>query len=486
MPNRFYNNVRELIPLTRARGVVIDDDFDSITAAFAAVEEELDALAAAGVGANNGVLELENASASILKFYNTGAIANQKRYRIYTDTDGVIHFSAFDDAETGSEDFISVSRISGAVDTILFDNGNVDIDENLTVDGLITGNAGIYLVGATNDLYQRHPSAAANAKMWRSQVNSSGSWKLFTRTDADGAGEDAITVSRSGAEITTVLFDNGNVDIDENLNVDGSLTVGGLVYFESGNPGLIFTETDQSSGYKSWGIRSVSSQFAIQAMSDGGGSGTENAILISRVSGAIATILFDNGNVDIDEDLNVDGTVTMPQFFASQAEVITGTETGKVVSPDTLSGRMSVSGVTDYPNRSTTIQRISSYTEDSWTDIGTTGATHVWAPMSAVPSDIHWVDVLIRMQATSAGQTANTIYTQEVYARKYGSSAGIDDLTFLCSNGLRTDASGNGYSEQCTVRRIPVSGRRFEVYWTSEPSNATIDLILIGYGYNGG
>ena len=135
---------------------------------------------------------------------------------------------ACDDAVSSCESAITISRSSNTIGTILFDNGAVDIDETLNVDGASTFGGDISISSSSPDIYMTNSSAGSNAKIWRNQVDATGNWLLFTRTDADGSGETALSISRSGTAVGTFLFDNGDVDIDENLNVDGTTTLSAL------------------------------------------------------------------------------------------------------------------------------------------------------------------------------------------------------------------------------------------------------------------
>lgn len=83
-------------------------------------------------------------------------------------------------------------------------------------------------VSATSaDWFWNETDAASDAKLWNIRAN--GSFSIRACDDAVSSCESAITISRSTNTIGTILFDNGAVDIDETLNVDGAATFAGNI-----------------------------------------------------------------------------------------------------------------------------------------------------------------------------------------------------------------------------------------------------------------
>lgn len=76
-------------------------------------------------------------------------------------------------------------------------------------------NSRLIVEGAAAEIAFYESDAGADEKLWRLSVNGD-KFELFTRTDADAAGEDAFEILRTGTTITSVSFPNGNVGIGTN------------------------------------------------------------------------------------------------------------------------------------------------------------------------------------------------------------------------------------------------------------------------------
>ncbi len=278
-----------------------------------------------GAATFNGNMDLGNGASDIvripttlpsLKFYENDQTTDGKVWSFYGQA-GVFGLRLESDAYGAGEIAWNCTR-SGVtqVGECTFDNGSVKIDEILTVDGSANFNAGVWRAGTSPDFFWDKTDATTNARLWRLFSGPGGAWTLSTRTDANGAGENGLVVSRAGTAIDTWLFDNGGVDIDETLNVDGVATFNDDVVLVGAGPDIWWNETDAGTDEKLWRQYVDGDSWLLTTRTDSNTLG-EVGLIVDRTGVQFGTWKFDNGNVDVDEDLNVDGSLTHSKACAT-------------------------------------------------------------------------------------------------------------------------------------------------------------------------
>lgn len=172
----------------------------------------------------NGSVDLSNGSSDVIRIPST--LPSLKFYENDQGTDNKVwsffgQATAFglrleSDAYAAGETAWSCSRSGTTVGTCTFDNGNVQIDEALTVSGGATFTNSVFSTATTPSYRLTETDQGADGKVW-TIASAGGNFIVRTETDAYGTAEDALVCTRSGTAVGTCTFDNGNVQIDEAL-----------------------------------------------------------------------------------------------------------------------------------------------------------------------------------------------------------------------------------------------------------------------------
>lgn len=121
----------------------------------------------------------------------------------------------------------------------------------------------------------------------------------------------------------------------------------------------------------------------------------------------------------------------------------------------------------------------------TWESVGPTdsGADNEWPALDLIPENVDWVLLGVECgisTGTAAGNAWNALY-----ARKYGSSVGIDPSNMIGAAGDYIDSSGNGYAWGFTTRKVQVSSRMFDLRKNiTNVTSAPLRVTLLECGYN--
>ncbi len=233
-------------------------------------------------------------------------------------------------------------------------------------------------------------AAAANEGQWRIHIDA-GEFEIATMTDADGAGETAITIARTGTTVDSVDITNGTLtqagtavslaghthteseisDLGSYLRDDADDTMAGILTadrFISNNaaPYFVLEETDAAANNQNWSINATAEQFRIQAFNDAY-SASQTAFTIDRTGTTIDTVNVPNGTLQYGGvevatlDTNWDaGDVTSGTFADAR---IPSLATSKITSGTFADARIAESNVTQH-------QAALSVTESQISDLG--------------------------------------------------------------------------------------------------------------------
>jgi hypothetical protein len=134
---------------------------------------------------------------------------------------------------------------------------------------------------------------------------------------------------------------------------------------------------------------------------------------------------------------------------------------------------------------STVLAVDSTVAESTWESVGPTSpgtADNIWAALNAAPTDVDWIKVKAVMRG--ADGASSTTVSLKLYARSGASSESAADENLIQEISVLTDGSGNGDASNVTQAVIPVSSLEFDLYWAGTMTTESIDLYLVGWGYN--
>lgn len=190
-------------------------------------------------------------------------------------------------------------------------------------------------------------------------------------------------------------------------------------------------------------------------------------------------IFSGSGTVDIS---GWTGGLLLPDWDTGQ---ISGTTPSVDGIPIILGGEF-VSNSNGNPNISDTVFAVDSVVaETAWESIGPTdsGADNIWTAMDSIPAGVDWV----RLYAVAYGSNGSASINLYIYAyarETGGSQATGSDNRILRAYG-RTDGSGYENIGDTAEITIPLdSSLRFDVYWNGNATAESVDLRLVGWGYN--
>lgn len=191
-------------------GAEIDAEFDAIATAVATKANSADVPALSASNTFSGNSNAVSANPANWYWVDTGAAANQGRWRIGATAETFV-FQARDDANSTGTSFLSASSRSG--NTI----GAVGITATTIT---LNGNAAI---SSTNPVLRLYDSdGAADTKYYSWEANAGG-FGLYFRTDALGSGSIPISIARTGTGMTSCTLTTST----------GTFTMSGITYSQS-------------------------------------------------------------------------------------------------------------------------------------------------------------------------------------------------------------------------------------------------------------
>ena len=138
------------------------------------------------------------------------------------------------------------------------------------------------------------------------------------------------------------------------------------------------------------------------------------------------------------------------------------------------------------PNISDTLFVVdTSITKGVWETVGPTTpgtADNIWSALDSVPTDVDWIEINIVM--TSIGGAASSVLGSILYATDSGSTEANTAANMIATAGDLSDASGGANGRSVASAKIPVTALTFRMRWSSTFNTDTINIILVGYGYN--
>ncbi len=165
----------------------------------------------------------------------TDADANEKAWE-WRASAGTFSLIADTDLFVGTTTPIAIARTGTTIDSITFNGTTIALTGNGTVSGtftvggqlIVNSASGLVVSGTEGVFYLRETDAAADEQYWR-MVASGGDFYLQTRTDALGAGVNALRINRTGTAVDLITLTGTTIALAGNATVSGDLAVTGDV-----------------------------------------------------------------------------------------------------------------------------------------------------------------------------------------------------------------------------------------------------------------
>jgi hypothetical protein len=232
--------------------------------------------------AADGTTTFSGSAANIASFSSSAANGPYTAYRRNATAFGF----AGDGAQMGSG-FTANSMAMTSTSTHPLELGTADTMRiRIAADGATT------LTSTQPRLLFNETDADTNEKLWVI-TTSGGDWFLDTRTDADGSGATAVTITRTGTTIGTITL-NGATTINNGLtSTQGftSATAAGAV-LASSSPTLLLNQTTGAANNRIWTIHAVSEQLTIGGAWNDDVGAVGPAITIDRTGTTIDSIVL--------------------------------------------------------------------------------------------------------------------------------------------------------------------------------------------------
>lgn len=143
----------------------------------------------------------------------------------------------------------------------------------------------------------------------------------------------------------------------------------------------------------------------------------------------------------------------------------------------------------DYHTISNTQLTESSFTDGaSFVSVGPTdgGADVVWSALDALPADIDWIEVRIRLTDTNSGSPTQGGIV--MHSRPNGSLSGTGTGALTEIARAFVGVAGAGATSLTVVNtvatKLKVTDRKFEMYYSSISGSGGFHMVVTGYGYN--
>lgn len=209
-------------------------------------------------------------------------------------------------------------------------SGNVDtpLTPGITAAGNNTFTGTNTIASAEPRLLFSETDAAANVGLWDFDINA-GVWALRTRTDADGAGTNAMAVTRGATTaISNISLANATNNPTGTWLGSGAFTFNGNLGVSSAEPRMLLTESDAGADLKLWDFDVNASVWTLRTRTDADGAGV-NAIAVTRgATTAVSNIAFGNATNNPTYSFLGTGTVT----FTGSSVATRFAPTGNVLS----------------------------------------------------------------------------------------------------------------------------------------------------------
>lgn len=237
--------------------------------------------------------EIRAAGFANLRLQDTGAALDEKIWDVRT-TAGTLSIQTRLDSGGAGSTFLSCTRVATTLTATWAGSHIFSGNVNFGLLPKITKNSPARLLWEVLD-------GGADAKIWDLRVSSSNIMQLLTRTDVDGAGAIAFTITRAGTVVST--FDVAAAALTHNGNVVPNVTVAATwtgahiftnvagVVISNTSPRYIFNETDGTANNRRWDFRVNADQLAGRLIDDAD-STSQNWLLVDRTLNVVDTVAF--------------------------------------------------------------------------------------------------------------------------------------------------------------------------------------------------
>lgn len=158
-----------------------------------------------GIGTTNPITSFHLSDTFVgMTFEDSDEALNEKIWQ-WIGNGGSLEIRTRTDANGAGSSAMSIDRSGTSISQVVFPNGDFGIG---TTSPVSTFHLADTFVGMTFE----DTDEASNEKIWQ-WIGNGGALDIRTRTDANGAGQTAMSVERSGTTVTEVNFPNGNVGI---------------------------------------------------------------------------------------------------------------------------------------------------------------------------------------------------------------------------------------------------------------------------------
>ena len=138
-----------------------------------------------------------------------------------------------------------IARMTNAGDFTVDSNSVVTTDSGTqTIAGYKTFTNGPTVQNSAPEIYLNESDAAADERLW-GMIANGGGFKLRTRTDAGGAGNNALIVERTGIVIDSVAFPEGNFAFGNTIPLSNQAS---YTHVRMGGNGMLMANTSESAG----------------------------------------------------------------------------------------------------------------------------------------------------------------------------------------------------------------------------------------------
>lgn len=160
-----------------------------------------------------------------ITFYETDAGVDYKRWRHYVDGGGTYVLALINDAYNAESFVYSIARSTHTSSTLTFPSTTTfAANGSSQFNGTLTATSTFEIANANPSFRFYESDAGSDAKRWQHVINS-GIYYFRTRTDADGAGQDIFTVTRTGIAAATTW--TGTVTFSSPIVASNAVPAGG-------------------------------------------------------------------------------------------------------------------------------------------------------------------------------------------------------------------------------------------------------------------
>lgn len=221
---------------------------------------------------------------------------------------------------------VGLTAVNGVATTFMRSDGAPALSQSIvpTWTGAHTFTQSPLLQASAPRLRYNATGAGVDEKQWAVQIFSTGTFSLNTRTDIDGSGADALTITRTGTAINTVGWNAATFQVNASTatnfsNASSTNTFAGDSTFQnnvllntlagtaaspnlqitSASPNFALFENDATADNGLWVQRPVAEQLRFSSCTDSGGT-CADYMRVDRTASAVDTIQLDAGSNGID------------------------------------------------------------------------------------------------------------------------------------------------------------------------------------------